>query len=61
MKSKIVLILLGNTEGYFVIILTRRDLFQVQNFEMIPYSGTNMNRNLLIVHVNLSSYSFEKK
>ncbi|CAF1103478.1 unnamed protein product [Adineta steineri] len=40
----------GNTEGYFVVILTRRELFKVQNFEIIPYPGTNMGRNLLIVH-----------
>lgn len=48
-------VFLGNTEGYFVIILTRRDLFQVQNVEIIPYPGTNMERNLLVVHVNLFS------
>ncbi|CAF4163412.1 unnamed protein product, partial [Adineta steineri] len=40
----------GNTEGYFVVILTRRELFKVQNFEITPYPGTNMGRNLLIVH-----------
>ncbi|CAF1357402.1 unnamed protein product [Adineta steineri] len=40
----------GNTEGYFVVILTRRELFKVQNFEIIPYPETNMGRNLLIVH-----------
>ena len=45
---------LGNTEGYFVVILTRRELFQVNNFEMISYPGTNMGRNLLVVHVNIS-------
>jgi hypothetical protein len=43
---------LGNTEGYFVVILTRREFFTVQNFEIITYPGTNMERNLLIVHVN---------
>ncbi|CAF1020838.1 unnamed protein product [Adineta steineri] len=43
----------GNTEGYFVVILTRRELFKVQNFEIITYPGTNMGRNLLIVHVNM--------
>ncbi|CAF0849337.1 unnamed protein product [Adineta steineri] len=40
----------GNTEGYLVVILTRRELFKVQNFEIITYPGTNMGRNLLIVH-----------
>ncbi|CAF1431338.1 unnamed protein product [Adineta steineri] len=40
----------GNTEGYFVVILTRRELFKVYNFEIIPYPGTNMGRNLLIVY-----------
>ncbi|UJR14900.1 hypothetical protein I4U23_001884 [Adineta vaga] len=40
----------GNTEGYFVVILVRRKLFQVQNSEIIKYPGTNMERNLLIVH-----------
>ena len=51
-------ILLGNTEGYFVVILTRRDLIQVQTSEIIPYPRTNMERNLLIVHVNLSLIIF---
>ncbi|CAF1426952.1 unnamed protein product [Adineta steineri] len=40
----------GNSESYFVVILTRRELFKVQNFEIIPYPGTNIGRNLLIVH-----------
>ncbi|CAF1472460.1 unnamed protein product [Rotaria sp. Silwood1] len=40
----------GNTQGYFVVILTRRELFKVQNIEIIKYPGTNMERNLLIAH-----------
>ncbi|CAF4414920.1 unnamed protein product, partial [Rotaria sp. Silwood2] len=40
----------GNTQGYFVVILTRRELLKVQNIEIIKYPGTNMERNLLIVH-----------
>ena len=48
-------VFLGNTEGYFVVILTRRDLFQVQSIEIIPYPGTKMERNLLVIHVNLFS------
>jgi len=42
---------LGNIEGYFVVILTRREYFHVKKFEIIPYPGTNMERNLLIIHV----------
>ncbi|CAF4746129.1 unnamed protein product [Rotaria sp. Silwood1] len=37
--------------GYFVAILTRRDILKVQSHEVIPYPGTQMDRNLLIVHV----------
>ncbi|CAF4593928.1 unnamed protein product [Rotaria sp. Silwood2] len=44
----------GNTQGYFVVILTRRELLKVQNIEIIKYPGTNMERNLLIVHVYIS-------
>ncbi|CAF3505812.1 unnamed protein product [Rotaria socialis] len=40
----------GNAKGYFVVILTRRELFNVENFEIITYPGTNMERTLLIVH-----------
>ncbi|CAM4805478.1 unnamed protein product [Rotaria magnacalcarata] len=40
----------GNTQGYFVVILTRRDMFSVHGSEVVRYPGTNMNRNLLIVH-----------
>jgi len=45
----------GNIQGYFVVILTRREMFTVQGFEIIAYPGTNMDRNLLIVHVDLYS------
>ncbi|CAF3103270.1 unnamed protein product [Rotaria sp. Silwood2] len=41
----------GDIEGYFVAILTRRDTLKVQSHEVIPYPGTQMDRNLLIVHV----------
>ena len=41
----------GNIQGYFVVILTRREIFKVHGFEIIAYPGTNMARNLLIVHV----------
>ncbi|CAF3810090.1 unnamed protein product [Adineta steineri] len=41
---------IGNNQGYFVVILIRQDLFIVHGFELIPYPGTMMNRNLLIVH-----------
>ncbi|CAF0964540.1 unnamed protein product [Adineta ricciae] len=40
----------GSNEGYFVVILLRRKLFQVQKSEIIAYPGTNMERNLLVVH-----------
>ncbi|CAF3300037.1 unnamed protein product, partial [Rotaria sp. Silwood2] len=40
----------GNIQGYFVVILTRRDMFRIHGFEIIAYPGSNMNRNLLIVH-----------
>ncbi|CAF1119043.1 unnamed protein product [Rotaria sordida] len=43
-------ILIGNTQGYFVVILTRRELFKVQNIDIITYPGTKMERNLLIAH-----------
>jgi hypothetical protein len=46
---------LGNIEGYFVVILTRRELLQVNGFEIIAYPSTTMNRNLLIVHVDFYS------
>ena len=47
---------LGNTQGYFTVILIRRELFQVHNSEIITYPGTNMERNLLIVHVEISLF-----
>ncbi|CAF4690038.1 unnamed protein product [Rotaria sp. Silwood1] len=40
----------GDNQGYFVVILTYRDIFRIHDFEIITYPGTNMNRNLLIVH-----------
>ncbi|CAF1174310.1 unnamed protein product [Rotaria sordida] len=40
----------GNIQGYFVVILTRREMFRIHGFEIIAYPNTNMNRNLLIVH-----------
>ncbi len=43
--------LLGNSYGYFVAILTRRDMFQVNHVEIVKYPGTGMDRNLLIVQV----------
>jgi hypothetical protein len=42
----------GNDKGYFVAIFTRREIFKVQGHEVIPYPGTKMGRNLLIVHVS---------
>jgi hypothetical protein len=57
----------GNDKGYFVAIFTRREIFKVQGHEVIPYLGTTMGRNLLIVHVSdlpdsfaVSSKTFDK-
>jgi hypothetical protein len=43
---------LGNDKGYFVAIFTRRETLKVQDYEVVPYPSTEMNRNLLIVHVS---------
>jgi len=40
----------GNIDSYFVVILTRREMFKVHGFEIVAYPGTVMGRNLLIVH-----------
>ncbi|UJR31786.1 hypothetical protein I4U23_019264 [Adineta vaga] len=40
----------GNFVNYFVVILTSHETLKVHNFELIPYPGTRMGRNLLIVH-----------
>ena len=55
------LFFLGSLQVYFVVILTRRGLFKIHGFEIIPYPGTMMNRNLVIVHVNwfLLNYFYE--
>jgi hypothetical protein len=53
--KKYYVISLGNTEGYFVVILIRREMFKVHGSEIIAYPGTAMNRNLLIVHVDFYS------
>ena len=40
----------GDTQSYFVVILTRRDRFHVDQCEILPFINSKMNRNLLILH-----------
>jgi hypothetical protein len=42
-----------------VAIFTSREMFKVQSHEVIPYPGTTMDRNLLIVHVGDLADSFK--
>ncbi|CAF1346104.1 unnamed protein product [Adineta ricciae] len=41
---------LGNVQNYFVVILTRKATLTVQRLDLIPYPGSQMDRNLLIIH-----------
>uniref|UniRef100_A0A2K5C5J8 Tyrosyl-DNA phosphodiesterase 2 n=1 Tax=Aotus nancymaae TaxID=37293 RepID=A0A2K5C5J8_AOTNA len=47
-------IITGHEEGYFTAIMLKKSRVKLKSQEIIPFPSTNMMRNLLCVHVNVS-------
>jgi hypothetical protein len=46
--------------GYFVVILTRRDTFKVEHSQILPLTNSKMGRNVLIVQVRTRDIVLER-